>query len=387
MKPQEYQTRIDELTERLRESESMLEAIRSGEVEALIVRGKDGEQIFRLEGADHSYRLFVEVMSEGAVTVNREGIILYCNKRFCDMAQISIEEVIGTSFQEFLPRGERPLFAKLLSAAQELTSKHDFILKRADDSSLPVRLAIAPFLGQDHHKSVCMVVMDMSAQKLAEERLTALSRRLLDVQENERRHLARELHDEIGQFLTGLKIVLETTSLMDKQMQSDSMLEASQQVAALLKRIQDISLDLRPPMLDDLGLLPTALWHLQRYKSQTPINIHFNHRGLSEKRFAPQLETTAYRIIQEALTNIARHSKAKTVQIRAVADGENITLDVEDNGIGFDVEKALQSRNSSGLTGMQERAALLGGELIFDSSIGKGTRIRAKLPIKVANEL
>ena len=156
--------------------------------------------------------------------------------------------------------------------------------------------------------------------------------------------------------------------------------QAQLQVADLLKRIQDISLDLRPAMLDDLGLLPAILWHAQHYEARTKIKVHFYHAGLSQKRFDPQVETACYRIVQEALTNTARHAQAKSIRLKVEADGENITIEVEDTGKGFNPQKALSSRHSSGLTGMRERAALLGGELMFDSSAGNGAVIRAKLP-------
>ena len=141
-----------------------------------------------------------------------------------------------------------------------------------------------------------------------------------------------------------------------------------------------MSLDLRPAMLDDLGLLAALLWHFERYTAQTAIKVNFRHAALAEKRFSPELETAAYRIVQEALTNAARHSGAKEVDVYIHAGPKALVIQVEDNGAGFDVNKALASRSSSGLTGMQERAALISGEFVLSSNPGRGTQLRAELP-------
>jgi signal transduction histidine kinase len=245
-----------------------------------------------------------------------------------------------------------------------------------------VRISIAPLEGQEVNSS-CLVVTDMTQQKQAEDRLLALSHRLLEVQETERRHLARELHDEIGQILTGLKITLETgTFLSERAAGSEAFQKARDQVRDLMQRVQDMSLDLRPAMLDDLGLLPALLWHFERYREQTSIDVRFRHAGLKDQRFSPEIETAAYRIIQEALTNAARHSGAGMVDVYIHSGARMLTLQVEDKGKGFEVERAIASRSSSGLTGMQERTALLGGELLLQSTPGRGTRLRAKLPFQ-----
>ena len=215
----------------------------------------------------------------------------------------------------------------------------------------------------------------------------ALSHRLLEVQERERRHLARELHDEVGQILTGLKITLETNCyLVGGGAGQDAFQKARDQVEGLVKQIQDMSLDLRPAMLDDLGLLPALLWHFERYMRQTPIKVNFRHAGLQNQRFSPEIETAAYRIVQEALTNVARHAHANEVDVYVHSGLKALVIQIEDNGNGFDVNAALSSRSSSGLTGMQERAALLAGELLLTSAMGKGTQLRAKLPFALADQ-
>lgn len=210
-------------------------------------------------------------------------------------------------------------------------------------------------------------------------RLQLLSRRLVEVQEIERQHLARELHDEIGQILTGLHLTLEMASRNLGEHQSD-IHEARSLVSDLLARVRDLSLDLRPAMLDDLGLLPTLRWHFNRYTSQTDVQVIFKHAGL-ERRFAPEIETAIYRLVQEALTNVARHARVDEVTVRLWANQASIGVQIEDKGDGFDLGVILMANASRGLAGMRERAALLGGEFTIDSQVGVGTQLSIELPL------
>jgi len=152
-------------------------------------------------------------------------------------------------------------------------------------------------------------------------------------------------------------------------------------VNELMALVRDLSLDLRPAMLDDLGLLPTLLWHFDRYTAQTDVGVTFKHIGLEGRRFAPEVETAAYRIVQEALTNVARHAGVSEVAVRLWADQETLGVQIEDRGTGFDPEAALAAGDTTGLAGMRERAVLLGGQLTVESASGAGTCVRAELPL------
>jgi len=216
---------------------------------------------------------------------------------------------------------------------------------------------------------------------LGRARLQTLSRRLVEAQEAERHRIANELHDEIGQALTGINLSLEThIRAQVKDVDYTSLREAQKMTEDLISRVQAISLDLRPAMLDDLGLLPTLTWHFDRYETQTGIKVNFEHRGLQD-RFKREIETAAYRIVQEALTNVARHSGVKEVKVHASLEGDIVLIFIEDRGGGFSVEKALISGNASGLVGMRERALSLGGDLTIISTKDSGSQIMAKLPL------
>jgi len=211
-------------------------------------------------------------------------------------------------------------------------------------------------------------------------RLQILSRRMVEVQEAERRHLARELHDEIGQALTGLKLMLDMAARAPAEAACESLSEAQTLANDLLVRVREMSLNLRPAMLDDLGLLPTLLWHIERYTSMTNVQVDFGHANL-DRRFPPEIETAAYRIVQEALTNVARHAHVSEVRVRLWATDDKLNIQIEDAGAGFDVGAALAAGGSAGLSGMRERAALLGGHLTIESTPGAGASLTAELPL------
>jgi signal transduction histidine kinase len=213
------------------------------------------------------------------------------------------------------------------------------------------------------------------------ERLQSLSRQLVEVQEGERRNIARELHDEIGQLLTGLKLLLEMGARVRPEKVKARLSEAQALVNELITRVRELSLDLRPAMLDDLGVLPALLWHFERFTELSRVRVVFRHSGLEEQRFSPEVETAAYRIVQEALTNVARHAKVAEVAVRLWVDENTLDLRIEDRGAGFDPEATLSAAASSGLAGMRERAVLLGGRLTVTSTSGGGTQVMAELPL------
>jgi PAS domain S-box-containing protein len=212
------------------------------------------------------------------------------------------------------------------------------------------------------------------------ERLQRLSRRLVELQEGERQHIARELHDEIGQLLTGLRLTLEMSGRLPADAVAESLTEAVSLVNELISRVRQLSLDLRPAMLDDLGLLSALLWHFERYTAQTNVQVVFEHTGL-DQRLSPAVETAAYRIVQEALTNVARHAGVSEATVRLWADPSTLVVQIEDEGSGFDPRAVPAGSAGCGLTGMRERASLLGGHLTVDSMPGVGTRLLAELPL------
>jgi two-component system sensor histidine kinase UhpB len=220
------------------------------------------------------------------------------------------------------------------------------------------------------------------------EELRRLSTHLMHAQERERRTIAQELHDETGQALTALSIDLaeiETTLSPDLPPAAAERLAESRMLTdRTLEQIRELSLSLRPSLLDDLGLLPALRWYIKRYARRTNVAVQFETEGMGE-RLSYSIETALYRVVLEALTNVARHARAEHVEVRLLKSDAQITAVIQDDGRGFDPKARAGHDVRSygvGLLGMRERVRTLGGTLRVDSQLGQGTCITAEIPIK-----
>jgi PAS domain S-box-containing protein len=351
-----------------------------------------------LRDSESLFRQVVDSEMVGILFWDMHGNITHANNEFLRMIGFTHEDVLAgrVRWQE-LTAPEHALRDQ--RAMRELEAKgvctpYEKELVRADGQRVPVLIGGA--LLQDvpeNGVSFCLDVThrrsiererDRLFQELrqAHDRLRLLSARLVEVQEAERRRIARELHDEVGQELTALKLKLQGT----RSQNAVSLAGALKSVDRLLSLVRDMSLDLRPTMLDDLGLAPALYWQCDRHAALGRLDVRFRHHGIEGRRFPAEIETAAYRIVQEALTNVVRHSGAAEANVLLWANDERLTVQVEDQGRGFDVEVALSAGTSSGLSGMRERVALLGGRFSLESMPRAGTHLTAELPLRVAAE-
>jgi signal transduction histidine kinase len=216
------------------------------------------------------------------------------------------------------------------------------------------------------------------------ERMQDLSHQLVKVHEEERRWLARELHDEIGQYLTALKLQLEIDLIPDSN-HIQRIQSAQKLTNELIDKVRQMSLNLRPIILDDLGLIPALEWYFQRFQDQAGIVVIFYHQQLRNIRFPSEIELAIFRVIQESLTNVARHAKVKSVDVDIRMDEERIYVDIQDTGVGF-AQDSDWMKKSNGIVGMLERANLLGGNLSIHSAVNEGTIINLELPISLEHK-
>jgi signal transduction histidine kinase len=214
--------------------------------------------------------------------------------------------------------------------------------------------------------------------------MQALSKRVLNVQEEERRALSRELHDDIGQCLAALKIGLLRISPERGADEKSLLGECLGMADLVLDKVRRIALDLRPPQLDQLGLADALEWLVEHQRSATGLRIELACSGFETRRAPPALENACYRIAQEAINNASRHAKAKVIRVRLESNGRLLKLAVHDDGVGFDEAMArdrARKTGSLGLTSMEERAQLAGGRLRIRSVMGSGTNLSAIFPL------
>jgi PAS domain S-box-containing protein len=387
--PSDQQTKM---RARLKSAEETLRAIQSGEVDALMVSGRHGKRVVSLRGGEPNYRMLVEAMSEGAVTLSRDGVVLYCNRRVADLMSKPPGKIIGRSFQSLVAETEQNRFETLLSDARTVVAKGEFSLRRTDGNLIPVYLSLDRLRGYMGH-ALGMVITDLSEQKrkqaegikLAEATRRLLLERTLSAQEEERRRIARELHDEAGQLLTallvGLRTVEDARKLADVKVQGHRLREITAQA---IDEVGRLARGLHPSVLDDHGLGIALSRYAAEYTNTYDIAVDLALDDVDSSNLSSTVQITLYRILQEALTNVARHSRAKLVKIRFTQLATAVEVEVIDDGCGFDAEAVAVSSHRLGIQSMRERAGMLGGTLRFISQ-RKGTRILVHVPLADQN--
>lgn len=334
-----------------------------------------------LKASEQRFRALIENSQDMILVADDQGCIKYASPSVKRISGYRPENLAGRSIYSSIDPQDLAAAKKdfkKLTRNPGMTRAFEFRNRRKDGSWQTIEALSENLINHAAVGGIVVNCRDISQRKQIEEELRNLSHKLVETQESERRRVARELHDEVGQALTALNLILAEVRSLPQA--SDRLLKAEEIVSDLVEKIHDISLDLRPAMLDDLGLLPALLWHFDRYTTHTCIRVLFKHNGLQGRRFRQELETTAYRTVQESLTNVARHARVSEVRVRILASKALMTLEVEDDGVGFDMDHC-HDRKAGGLLGMRERTSLLGGHLNVESAPGVGTRLMAELPL------
>jgi signal transduction histidine kinase len=259
----------------------------------------------------------------------------------------------------------------------KLSEPFGYILKPFSERELRAVLAMALYKHQTEAKLL-----------ITTRQLQALSRSVLEAQELERRRVAMELHDELGQSLTAIKINLQMSSRFTDKPLGELNAENIRIVEDALQHVRSLATALRPSLLDDLGLAPALKWIAEQTANRGGFVVSF-HQERDLPRLAPEIETACFRIVQEALTNVARYAQPRQVKISLRREADTLLLQVRDDGQGFDLA-AMRARASAGgslgVLGMQERATLLGGELAIESSPQQGCVIELRCPWRTHEE-
>jgi len=341
-------------------------------------------------------RLIMNAALDAIVCIDTAGIITVWNPQAENMFGWSEKEIIGRQLTEtiipghyreahnkglnhYQQTGEGPVLNKVI----EITALHH------SGKEFPIELAIVP-IKKSGDDFFCAFIRDITLRKIAEEKLQnsyeeirRLASHLQDVREEERLIISREIHDQLGQQLTVMKMDISWLKkklvLTNNQLAQEKLDELNTMMDETMKTVRKIAADLRPSLLDDLGLGAALEWHLTEFEKRSGVAVH--NIGLSEEISLPiATETGLFRIIQESLTNAARYAKAKNIIVKLEKKDKQLLLTIQDDGIGFDQEK-IAAKKTFGIVGMRERTAMMGGSYNMSSMPGKGTTIIVHVPL------
>ncbi|MDD5232239.1 MAG: PAS domain S-box protein [Syntrophales bacterium] len=382
---EDYRCRLEEL---VRERTAELDrACRSLKTET---RRREKAQK-ELRESEERFRSIYENSLEGILLVNTKGGILAANPAACRMFGMEEEEMLRG--RKMRVRGKGPKLDRFfrLKADEKRGEVEQF---RKDGTRFVADVSSGTFTTKDGEKQAVVILRDVTERRLAREelkksreRLRALAAGIETVREEERTRIARELHDELGQVLTGLKMdvswIQKRLSPGEKLLR-DKMQFMLEYLNPAVQMVRRISTELRPGILDDLGLKEAMEWQIRDFENRTGIRVALRS-NMGENRLQGDVSTALFRILQESLTNIIRHAGATEVGIDIEQKKNSISLRVRDNGRGISKRRS-EARNSIGIAGMRERAELAGGEFRITGSRGKGTEIFVEIPLVKSRE-
>jgi PAS domain S-box-containing protein len=351
-----------------------------------------------LRESDATTRLILDTSPDAIVIANRDGRIMRVNAQIVNLFGYQPDEVPGKPIEILIP--ERFHKRHMLHRAHYGQSRHrrpmgmglELFGQHKDSSEFPVDVTLTPIQNQNIADWDTMVtIRDSTERKRMEaelreshKRLQALSQRLVEVQEDERRAIARELHDRVGQSLAALSLNLtivsnELSSLVDEQVNL-RLLDSRQLVTEVIAQVRDVMADLRPAVLDDYGLEAALHTTLEKFRERFGMDIRFERNQSLIPRLNPSIEMTLLRIAQEAIVNVGRHAHADQVNLSLQLEENRICLTVQDNGTGIQSWETVNRTGSHGLTIMRERAEAVGGMFQVSSTPGQGTKIEVSIP-------
>ncbi len=357
------------------------------ELEERIAERKRAEVALR--ESEERYRELFENARDAIYVHDLKGNYIRVNHAAETLSGYKREEIVGHNFVDFvaagdLTFGQKTFYAKLAEQG-ETAFEVDVIAK--DGRSVPVEVRTRAIYENGVMVGVQGIARDITERKLAQDALQMFSRQLIEAQEDERRRISRELHDQIGQILTAIKMNLHTVQEVRQVSEIGCYVKDNlEAVDEALRLVRDLSVDLRPPVLDDFGLVTALCWYVDRYTRRTGLEVDVVIEMPDQnQRFSRDVETACFRIAQEALTNVVRHAQPSQVSLQLVKDGNVLLLSIKDDGVGFDLESLRRRAPRAatlGLISMQERAHAAGGTMEIDSAISKGTEIRFKLNLE-----
>ena len=392
---QELQGRLRELTERLREAEEALSAIRGGEVDAIVVSGKRGDQVFSLTGSDSVYRLIVESMQEAALTASRDGRILFCNAQFAAMLGVALETLIGSRLEDLVSGEDRAMLASLLGVSESKPVKGRVHFRGAS-ATIPSQVS-ASFLPDQEMESVCIVAADLSELEASAAglrrsnadllksatKLRGLAGELSRAEERERRRLASILHDGLQQLLVGAQLRLDRLVSESGEELAPKVQGVVELIGQSIQMSRSLATEISPPIRFDTGLPAALEWLAQAMHSKHGLRVSVTVRGGVDP-VSEDIATLLFRSTQELLFNVVKHAGVEAANLMLEAGPGHLRLTVSDAGRGFDEAKVESASgvDSFGLFSIRERLSLVGGGMEMRSEPGVGSSFTLVVPLE-----
>ncbi len=397
MSTHELRAQINELRLRLEEAEETIAAIRSGAVDAFVVQGSSGHQVYTLEGADRPYRLLVEQMQQGAALLQVDGVLVFCNTRVSEMLQISHERLIGEFLGDCVVAEDRSTFEQLLAQAKLGSSQGEvrFCLPRADTVPIWLTFSVLPSGGGAEFG---LLMTDLSARKQQEalatqhtqelqqsaQALRALASQLGVVEQRERRRLASELHDYLAQLLVVGSIKAKQARQQARQggpLDDRIWDELVEVFSDSITYTRTLMAELSPPVLHESGL-PSALhWlgqNMRRYGLTVEVLTDCDQIAMPDDQ-----AVLLFQSMRELLLNVVKHAETdRAILSLTTTQPDTLTLSVQDEGKGFKVvhQEAPSVSHGFGLFSIRERITAMGGTVTIDATPGRGACVRLNVP-------
>jgi PAS domain S-box-containing protein len=343
-----------------------------------------------LRESEERYRELFENSKDAIYVHDMSGRYTSVNRAAEKLSGYTRVELVGRHFSSLVTpeyaRQVREQLCRKLETSGETTYEAELITR--EGRRIPVEVSSRLIVENGLPIGVQGCVRDISERQRVQEAARTYSRRLIEAQEAERRRISLELHDQVGQILTAVKMNLHALRKSSSRPEILASIEENLSVIdEAVDQVRDLSVDLRPLLLDDFGLVVAVRWYLVRQAKKTGMAAEFVSLTLKDDdRFPAALETACFRIVQEGVTNILRHARANCISVRLERAGDDLILVIGDDGVGFDVKAvrgAGPATTTLGLRGMEERAQAVGGTLTIDSAPVLGTQICASFPLRV----
>ncbi len=379
----------EELKSRLEETEETLRAIQQYMVDAFVVNRENGIQVVTLNESEIPYRMMVEAMNEGTVTLIPDGTIFYCNTRFGEMIQRDCDKLIGTLFQDLLVPEGHGMFEEIFKQAGWSGARGESCLKRADGECVPVQLSIYQ-LGPTETSGIAIIATDISERIQAEAKIRSLAAELTRAEQEERQRISQVLHDDLQQRLFAIKAqLLFLNDIHWKDQVPPEFYSDLEQIHASLSEsisiTRNLSIDLSPVVLQGEGLAEAVTWLVFRMKEQYGLQVDLETKD-DLNDLDNHLRMLLFQSIREVLFNVVKHAGVLQAKVTLERVGERGLITISDDGKGFDTDAVLgNSKMAHGLLIIGDRLSLLGCHMDVRSKPGEGTKVIFELPSERAS--